>query len=116
MATRESIEATYDSRDTGERFHVTSRVGDRTVAFQQRIPDPFVRTTVHLGFWDAARALLRRRHIEVTVIVGGDPEVVNDVLELDYNTLAPGSTRRSEWDAHVHDVLAMEARNEDDEP
>jgi hypothetical protein len=107
---RQSIEATYDSRDTGELFHVTTQVGDRTIEFQRRVPDPFVRTTVTVGFWDALRALLGRRAVEVTVIVGGDREAVNDVLELDYNTLIPGSTRRDEWDRHVRDVLAMEGR------
>jgi hypothetical protein len=107
---RQSIEATYDSRDTGDRFHVTSRIGDRTIEFQRGVPDPFVRTTVAVGVWDALRALLRRRPVEVTVIVGGDRDAVNDVMELDYNTLTPGSTRRDEWDRHVHDVLAMEGR------
>lgn len=111
--TRQSIEATYDSRDTGHPFHVTSRIGDRTVSFQQRVPDPFVRATVNVGLRDALRALLRGRPIEVTVIVGGDRAVVNDVLELDYNTLVPGSTRREEWNQHVDDVLAMEGRNEE---
>lgn len=108
--TRQSIEATYDSRDTGDRFHVTSQIGDRTVEFQRRVPDPFARTTVTVGAWDALRALLRGRPVEVTVIVGGDREAVNDVLELDYNTLVPGSTRRDEWNQHLHDVLAMEGR------
>jgi hypothetical protein len=111
---RQSIEATYDSRDTGERFHITTRVGSRTVAFQQRVPDPFARTTVHVGPWDALRALLRFRPIEVTVIVGGDTEVMNDVLELDYNTLIPGSSRREGWNRHVSDRLTMMARTEDD--
>lgn len=109
---RQSINATYDSRDTGDRFHVTSQIGDRTVEFQRRVPDPFVRTTVSVGVWDALRALLRGRPVEVIVIVGGDREAVNDVLELDYNTLVPGSTRRAEWDRHVHDVLAMEGRQD----
>jgi hypothetical protein len=109
---RQSIDATYDSRDTGDRFHVTTQIGDRTIAFQRRVPDPFVRTTVTVGIRDALRALLRRRPVEVTVIVGGDREAVNDVLELDYNTLTPGSTRRVEWNQHVHDVLAMEGRAE----
>lgn len=114
--TTPSVEATYDSRDTGDRFHVTSQVGNRTIAFRQPIPDPFVRTTVHVGLWDALRALLRLRPVEVTVIVGADPEVIDDVLELDYNALVPGRTRRDDWNAHVHDVLSMAARAEDDPP
>lgn len=104
---RQSIEATYDSRDTGYRFHVTTEVGDRTIAFRQPVPDPFVRTTVRVGLWDALRSLARRRHVEVTVLVGGDVDVMNDVVELDYNTLVPGSTRRDDWNSHVRDSLAM---------
>jgi hypothetical protein len=107
---RQSIEPTYDSRETGERYYVTAQVGDRTVDFRRRVPDPFVRAIVSVGVWDALRALLRRGAVEVTVIVGGDTEAVNDVLELDYNTLVPGSTRREEWNRHVNDVLSMEAR------
>lgn len=111
---RQSIDATYDSRDTGHRFHVTTQVGDNTIAFRERVPDPFVRHTVTVGLWDALRFLLRGRPVEVTVIVDGDREVVNDVMELDYNTLVPGSTRRDDWDQHVHDRLNMMGRGEDD--
>lgn len=107
---RRSIDATYDSRDTGDRFHVTTRVGARTVAFQRRVPDPFVRVAVSVGVWDALRALLRFRPVEVTVVVSGDTDVVNDVLELDYSTLVPGSTRHTEWNQHVLDYPAMLAR------
>lgn len=110
---RRSIDATYDSRDTGHRFHITTRVGDKTVTFQRPMPDPFVRTIVRVGLWDALRALLRGRPVEVTVIVGADPEVVNDVLELDYNSLIPGSTRRDEWDQHIHDRPDMMGRTDE---
>lgn len=109
---RKSVEATYDSRDTGDRYHVTAQVGARTIDFQRRVPDPFVRATVSVGFADALRALLRLRPIVVTVIVGADREVMDDVLELDHNTLLPGSTRREDWDAHVRDVLTMTTLDE----
>lgn len=104
---RQSIDATYDSRDTGHRFHVTTEIDDRTIAFREPVPDPFVRTTVHVGPWDALRSLIRRGHVEVTVVVGGDVDVMNDVLELDYNTILRGSTRRDDWNAHVRDSLTM---------
>lgn len=111
--TRQSVEATYDSRETGERFYVTTQIGDRTVTFRRRVSDPFVRTTVTVSLWDALRALLRLRRVEVTVIVGGDPEVVDDVLELDFNTLTPGSsTRRAEFNRHLSDVMTMMTRDE----
>lgn len=74
---------TYDSRETGPRYHVTSRIGDRTIAFQQPLDDPFVRHTVHLGQCDLLRGLT------VTVLVDGDAAIVNDVLELDANILVP---------------------------
>jgi hypothetical protein len=106
---RDSIKATYDSRDTSNRFHVTSRIGDRTIDFQRPAPDPFVRVTVSVGVWDCLRSLLRLRPVAVTVIVGADPEVANDVLELDYNVLVAGSTRRAEWNQHLSDVLRMHA-------
>lgn len=97
MAERKSIEATYDSRETGYRYHVTTRVGDRTIGFQKRVPDPFVRTTVTVGVLDLLRGLFGWG-LAVTVIVGADQDVVDDVLELDDNTLISGSTRRAEFD------------------
>jgi len=115
MPDRKSVEATYDSRDTGDRFHVTSRVGNRTTDFQRPVPDPFVRATVSVGMFDALRSLLRFRPIEVTVIVGADPEIMDDVLELDHNTLIAGRTRRTEWNEHVRDVLTMAGRDEPEE-
>lgn len=115
MAERKSVEATYDSRDTGDRYHVTSTVGARTIAFRRPVPDPFVRVTVSVGIWDVLRAVLRLRPVEVTVMIGADPNVMDDVLELDHNTLIAGSTRRAEWDEHVRDVLTMAGRDEPEE-
>lgn len=66
----------------GERFHVTTRIGDRTIDFQRHVSDPFARTTVSVGLWDAPRALLRLRPVEVTVIVGADREMVDAVLKM----------------------------------
>lgn len=64
-----------------KRFHVTTRVGDKTIAFQQPLDDPFVRHTVWLGWRDLLRGLLHRE-LQVTVIVGGDRAVVDQVLDL----------------------------------
>lgn len=101
---RQSIRATYDSRDTGPAYHVTVRVDDRTDTFRRPIDDPFARTDVHLGWRDLLRGLLRRR-LTVTVIIGGDIDRMNDVLELDDNTLLPNSTRRQTWNSHVNETL-----------
>ena len=101
---RNSVRATYDSRETGPRYHVTTRLGDRTIAFQERVADPFVSHTVTVGWPDLLRGLLRR-HLQVTVIVGGDPDVVNDVLELDDNALVPNSTRQAAFRSHLNEAI-----------
>lgn len=101
---RRSIRATYDSRETGPRYHVTTRIGNRTIDFQKPVDDPFVRTTVTVSLLDLLRGLWRRG-LTVEVIVGGHPDTVNDVLELDDNTLIPGSTRRTEFDEYLGDAI-----------
>jgi hypothetical protein len=98
---RESIAPTYDSRETGPRYHVTTQLDDRTIEFQKPIDDPFVRHTVHLGWGDLLRGLFRRR-LAVIVKVGGDLDIVNDVLELDDNALVPGSTRQRDFQRGIH--------------
>jgi len=96
MTKRQSITPIYNSRQTGPRYHVTTRIGDRTITFEQRISDPFINTTVTVGWPDLLRGLLRRS-LPVTVIVGGDRDVVDDVLELDSEWLGGDSTRRDEF-------------------
>jgi hypothetical protein len=96
MPKRQSIKPTYDSRETGPRYHITTQIGDRTIAFQERIADPFVRHTVTIGWPDLLRGLLHR-HLKVTVLVGGDRDIVNDVMELDANDLGYNCTRRDEF-------------------
>jgi hypothetical protein len=99
-----SVRATYDSRETGPRYHVTSWLGDRPVAFQHPVDDPFVNHTVTIGWPDLLRGLLHR-HLTVTVVVGGDPEVMDDVMELDGNNLVPGRTRQAAHRSHINEVL-----------
>jgi hypothetical protein len=106
---RQSIQPTYDSRTTGPRYHVTDQIGDRTLTFQRPIDDPFVRHTIHIGWRDLLRGLLRRK-LDVTVIVGGDPEIMYDVLELDDNTLIGGSIRRAEFNAGISRALGRFAK------
>lgn len=101
---RRSINSTYDSRETGDRYHVTTWVGNTVVDFQKRMPDPFVRHTVHVGWRDLLRGLLRRR-LDVVVLVGADMALVDDVLELDANTLIPNSTRREEFNAGLGQAM-----------
>ena len=84
---RAKVRPTYDSSQTGPRYHVTTRLGDRTIEFQKPIRDPFVRQTVHVGIRDLLRAVLHGR-LAVVVIVGADRQMVDDVLDLDaeFNT------------------------------
>jgi hypothetical protein len=104
MGKRASIQPTYDSRETGPRYHVTTRVGGQTIQFEHRIEDPFVRQRVTIGWQDLLRAL-RRRRLVVEVLVGGDADVINDVMELDANCLTPNSTRRDEFNAGINDAI-----------
>ena len=102
---RNSIRPTYDSRETGPRYHVTTRVGIRTIEFQKRVDDPFVSHRVTIGWPDLLRGLLRR-HLTVDVLVGGDLDAVNDVMELDDNCLVPGSTRQAAFRSHLNEALS----------
>lgn len=101
---RQSIEPTYDSRETGDRYHVTYKAGSRVVEWEKRMPDPFGRFTLTLGWRDLLRGLVRRR-LAVEVLVGADPDVMNDVLELDSNCLIPNSTRRDEFNAGIQSAI-----------
>lgn len=102
---RNSVKATYDSRETGPRFYVTTEIGDRTIAFREPIADPFVRTTVTVGREDLLRALEEGGELKVTVNVGADTEMVNDVLELDDNTLVKGRTREAAFRSHLNEAI-----------
>jgi hypothetical protein len=117
---RQSIQPTYDSRETGERYHVTTFLDDRVVSWRTPVPDPFVRQTVHIHWRDLLRGLFKRG-LKVEVQVFGDIDVLNDVIELDANTLLPNSTRRAEWDAGMNQRLVRackeaEAASGDREP
>jgi len=100
MGKRQSISPTYDSRETGPRYTVTYSVNGRIITWEERVPDPFVCAKVTVGWPDLLRSLLRGRLV-VKVHVGGDADVVNDVLELDANALVPNSSRREEFNASV---------------
>lgn len=103
-----SIQPTHDGRETGPRYHVTTRLDDRTIEFEKPIGDPFVRQDVHVGVRDLIRAVLRRR-LTVTVIVGGDRGIVDDVMDLDADDLGRNCTRRDEFNAEIANSLAFHA-------
>lgn len=111
---RQSTASTYDGRETGPRFHVTTWVNDRVVGEMHKpIPDPFVYTTVEVDWRDLLRGLLRRR-LRVCVNVGGAPEVIEDVMELDDNYLGPNCTRRDEFGVVLGAALSTFAAATDD--
>jgi hypothetical protein len=96
---RKSIEPTYDSRETGPQYHVTTFVDDKLVGeMHSPMPDPFANTTVTVCWRDALKAALRHRPIKVAVSIGATPDRVEDVLELnnDYRG-EPDSTRHTEF-------------------
>jgi len=103
-AIRQSIAPTYDHRETGDRFYIETRLDHRPVSVTP-IRDPFVHHRVTVGWRDLLRGLLRRK-IVVTVIVGGDGEIVEDVCELDADYAGRyRSTRRSEWREWIEGAL-----------
>lgn len=102
---RQSIRPTYDSRETGPRYWVTSTLNGKPVAWRQRIEDPFVRHTVRVHWRDLLRSLITRRGMEVEVTVGGDLDVIEDVMELDGNYLGPNCTRRDVFRSHINERL-----------
>ena len=103
MSKRQSIKPTYDHRETGDRYSVETRVNGRRVGVTPT-RDPFVFHRVTIGWRDRLR-----RRLVVEVLVSGDPEIVDDVMELDADCLTSDSTRRDEWNATVQKALRLEA-------
>jgi hypothetical protein len=102
---RNSIRATYDSRETGPRYTVTTEMNGQVQEWRKPIDDPFVTTTVKIGHrWTLLRAFLRGR-LDVTVSVDGDGDIVEDVLELDDNYLGINCTRRAAFNSHINEAL-----------
>ena len=117
MTPRQSIEPTYNREKTGDRFTVEIRENDRRLSIES-MPDPFVNATVSPRGWRVALAVLRRRY-SVTVVVGGDRDIVEDVCELDDDYKGGfGSSRRAEWDQRLegalHDFAAVLGEHSDD--
>ena len=102
---RQSIRPTYDSRQTGARYWVTSTINGHPVAWRQPADDPFIRHTLHIGWRDLLRSLITRRGMKVEVTVGGDMEVIEDVMELDGNYLGINCTRRDQFNSQVNAAL-----------
>jgi hypothetical protein len=105
---RQSIQPTYDATKTGDRFTLETRLNGRRLS-QEKMPDPFVNTTVHVGWWDRLRCLFGG--LSVNVIVSGDREICEDVLELNADYLGPrDSTRRRGMGRRVATRLGLLGR------
>lgn len=96
-----SVRATYDSRDTGPRYWVTTTIDGKPLSLRAPIEDPFVRLTVTYGWRDLLRHVLRPRNLVVEVTVGADREMMHDVLELDENTLIADRTRKAAFQQSI---------------
>lgn len=84
---------------------MTTTIDGNPLTFRAPIEDPFVRQTVTLGWRDLLRGVLRRRGLVVEVTVGADIEAMNDVLELDENTLIAGRTRKAAFQQSISSKL-----------
>ena len=102
---RPSVKATYSSAEGGPPYSVTATVNDIPVCLRASVPDPFVRQTIRLHWWDALRMLVRGRGLTVVVVVSAPVEIMNDVLELDDQTLIPGRTRHAAFHQSMHGKL-----------
>jgi hypothetical protein len=106
-----SVRATYDSRKTGPRYWVTTSIDGKPVEFQRPLDDPFVRKTVNIEWRPIAWLPWPRLRVSVEVTVGGDVEVMNDVLELDENTLIAGRTRKAAFQQSMYQKLLAADRS-----
>ena len=100
---RKSIEPTYDHRETGDRFVISTGVGEHYYE-PKTIRDPFVFHRIVIHWHDLLRGLFHGRLV-VVVTITGDPEIVDDVMELDADCLTMNSTRRQEWDMSLERAL-----------
>jgi hypothetical protein len=113
--TRQSIEPTYDHRQTGDRFTVAYLVNGRRIN-EESITDPFVRGRVTVSWRDIVRSLLRRRRLEVEFRVDGDRDIIEDIMELDANYRGIyDSTRRQQANAEIEHALERLAMTPDGE-
>lgn len=111
---RQSIEATYDSRETGPRFVVETLVNERRIK-EQSIYDPFIYTTVVVGWKDVLRAAISFKRLRVGVHVRGDDQITEDVMELDANHIGYHSTRRAAFQGSTENALRKLAATPSDE-
>jgi len=97
----------FDSRVDGLQYWVTTFADDKPIGVCESIDDPFVSQTVTTHFaWRDRLAILFGKEWVVRVNVGGTRKITEAVLELDDNYRGePGSERRAECDAQLHQAL-----------
>lgn len=91
---RTSIQPTYDSRETGPRYYLSTFVRGRSLDWRKPIDDPFVSAEITIGWPGLLRALLRRRLV-VRVQVDADRD-----LDANYLGLA-NCTRRAQFNGQI---------------
>lgn len=110
---RTSIPPTYDGAKTGPRYWISTFVNGRPLGWEEPIEDPFITTTIHVGWRDLVKHVLLRKPLEVRVQVGGDRDVIEDVLELNGDYLGFNCSRRREFNGQLGAALARHADGEE---
>lgn len=64
-----------------DKYTITTLVNGVRIA-EERIADPFIHTRISIGWRDLLKSLLRYRALYIRVIVHGDPERIQQVLQL----------------------------------
>lgn len=114
--TRTPLTPTYDATETGPRYWLTSRINEQTITFQQPLDDPFVSHQITIGWPELLRGLLRRQ-LKIWVQVGGDRDIVEDVLELNSDYLGlPNSPRRQAFNRDLHAAMGRHVDDEEARP
>lgn len=70
--------------DSRPSYQVTTSLNSQSVR-AQKVPDPFARTRVVVGWRDVLRSAFHWRRLVVEVSVDADRETIERVLELDPN-------------------------------
>lgn len=103
MKERQSIEATYDSREDGFQYELKQFIDGKCVQ-TETLPDPFARATIYVK-QSRIRALLGKKQKVVFQLSPKNKRIEDDVMELDNNYLASNSSRKREFSQGVVDFM-----------
>jgi hypothetical protein len=100
VSKRASIQPAYDSRRTGPPYQLTCWVNGHRADGWDRLYDPFARRPLRIGWRDLLSGLLHHGLV-IEVQTSTDPDIREDVLELDANYLGEDCTRRDAYNTSV---------------